>query len=170
MRSIDGSKIWSINQSQRYRIGVEDKWLYARFHFGESVNQWVMYILFYWLCDSLNCYWICPKIIAITVEEEEDIAKFKDYSPSAGSAPSPTPAPKEPSAPTPQKQEAPKQPVTSPEPKVSQPSSSSPAGDRIFASPLARKLAEDNKVNDQTIKLLQVMVLGCIVGFQFHVV
>ncbi|XWS12099.1 hypothetical protein CRYUN_Cryun37aG0061300 [Craigia yunnanensis] len=83
------------------------------------------------------------EIIAITVEEEEDIAKFKDYSPSASD--SGAPAAKKPEAPPPSKQEPVEQPVSSPEPKTSKPIS--PASeDRIFASPLARKMAEDHKV------------------------
>ncbi|XP_044494891.1 dihydrolipoyllysine-residue acetyltransferase component 2 of pyruvate dehydrogenase complex, mitochondrial-like [Mangifera indica] len=88
------------------------------------------------------------EVIAITVEDEEDIDKVKDYSPSvsdAGAA-----APKEPSPPPP-KQEVVEKPVSSPEPNISKPSAA-PAGDRIFASPLARKLAEDNNVPLSSIK------------------
>ncbi|XVF74367.1 hypothetical protein PTKIN_Ptkin13bG0104900 [Pterospermum kingtungense] len=89
------------------------------------------------------------EIIAITVEDEEDIAKFKDYSPSASD--SAAPAAKEPVAPPPPKQEPVEQPVRSPEPKTSKPVSP-PSGDRIFASPLARKMAEDHKVSLSSIK------------------
>ncbi|OMO70714.1 Biotin/lipoyl attachment [Corchorus capsularis] len=88
------------------------------------------------------------EIIAITVEEEEDIAKFKDYSPS--SAGTGAPAAKESAAPPP-KEEPVQQPVSSPEPKTTKPASP-PSGDRIFASPLARKLAEDNNVPLSSIK------------------
>ncbi|MBA0839896.1 hypothetical protein Goarm_005588 [Gossypium armourianum] len=87
------------------------------------------------------------EIIAITVEEEEDIAKFKDYSPSTSD--SGAPAAKEPAAPPP-KQEPVQQPVSSPEAK-SKPSSP-PSEDRLFASPLARKMAEDHKVPLSSIK------------------
>ncbi|KAK8503363.1 hypothetical protein V6N13_016624 [Hibiscus sabdariffa] len=87
------------------------------------------------------------EIIAITVEEEEHIAKFKDYSPSA--ADSGAPAEKEPAAPPP-KQEPVEQPVSSPEPK-SKPASP-PSEDRFFASPLARKMAEDHRVALSSIK------------------
>ncbi|KAL8466244.1 hypothetical protein ACS0TY_035378 [Phlomoides rotata] len=89
------------------------------------------------------------EIIAITVEEEEDVGKFKDYTPTSDA---PAPAPKEPSAPTPPKQEAAEAPVTSAEPKTSKPSAPSSTGDRVFASPLARKLAEDNNVSLSKIK------------------
>ncbi|KAB1669531.1 hypothetical protein ES319_1Z016800v1 [Gossypium barbadense] len=87
------------------------------------------------------------EIIAITVEEEEDIAKFKDYSPSTSD--SGAPAAKEPAAPPP-KQEPVQQPVSSPEAK-SKPCSP-PSEDRLFASPLARKMAEDHKVPLSSIK------------------
>lgn len=80
------------------------------------------------------------QVIAVTVEEEDDIAKFKDYQPSTSDA---TPSPKAPaSSPPPPKEEVAEKPVTPSQPKVSKPS----ASDRIFASPLARKIAEDNNV------------------------
>ncbi|KAK4837545.1 hypothetical protein QYF36_006330 [Acer negundo] len=86
------------------------------------------------------------EVIAITVEDEDDIGKFKDYSPSSSDA-----AAEESSPPPPPKQEVAEKPVSSPEPKISKPSPSS-SGDRIFASPLARKLAEDNNVPLSSIK------------------
>ncbi|GLU14303.1 hypothetical protein SLE2022_308800 [Rubroshorea leprosula] len=89
------------------------------------------------------------EIIAITVEDEEDIAKFKDYSPSPSGAGAS--AQKKAEAPTPPKQEAVEKPASSPEPTVSK-SSSPPSADRIFASPLARKLAEDHNVPLSSIK------------------
>ncbi|KAB2620194.1 dihydrolipoyllysine-residue acetyltransferase component 2 of pyruvate dehydrogenase complex [Pyrus ussuriensis x Pyrus communis] len=91
------------------------------------------------------------EVIAITVEEEDDIAKFKDYTPSASGASAP--AAKEASEPTPPKKEVVAEPV--PEPKVSKPSAApaaTPSGDRIFASPLARSLAEEHKVPLSSIK------------------
>ncbi|XP_009372395.2 dihydrolipoyllysine-residue acetyltransferase component 3 of pyruvate dehydrogenase complex, mitochondrial isoform X2 [Pyrus x bretschneideri] len=93
------------------------------------------------------------EVIAITVEEEDDIAKFKDYTPSASGASAS--AAKESSEPTPPKKEVVAEPVTSPEPKVSKPSAApvaSPSGDRLFASPLARSLAEEHKVPLSSIK------------------
>ncbi|CAI9114368.1 OLC1v1015079C1 [Oldenlandia corymbosa var. corymbosa] len=89
------------------------------------------------------------EVIAITVEEEEDITKFKDYAPSASD--SAAPAEKPPTPPSPPKEEVTREPVTSTEPKVSKPSST-PAEGRIFASPLARKIAEENKVPLSSIK------------------
>lgn len=95
-------------------------------------------------------FWTIFQIIAITVEEEEDIAKFKDYAVSEKGAASPPPEePKKSSEPTPAKKEAA---PAEPEPKASKPSQTPSSEDRIFASPLARKLAEDNKVsNNSTI-------------------
>ncbi|CAH9088611.1 unnamed protein product [Cuscuta europaea] len=86
------------------------------------------------------------EVIAITVEEEEDIAKFKEYQHST-SDDAPAPAPKSP--PPPPKEEAAKEPTPS-EPKVFQQSTHS--SDRTFASPLARKLAEDHNVHLSNIK------------------
>ncbi|KAF5188908.1 Dihydrolipoyllysine-residue acetyltransferase component of pyruvate dehydrogenase complex [Thalictrum thalictroides] len=88
------------------------------------------------------------EVIAITVEEEDDIAKFADYKPSvsdAGDGVKDTPDP------TPPKEEV-KEPVRSPEPKVSKTDEAPKSGDRIFASPLAKKLAEDHNVPLAKIK------------------
>ncbi|XP_057455128.1 dihydrolipoyllysine-residue acetyltransferase component 2 of pyruvate dehydrogenase complex, mitochondrial-like isoform X2 [Lotus japonicus] len=90
------------------------------------------------------------EIIAITVEDEGDIAKFKDYQASA-SEPSAPPA-KETSAPPPPKKEVVEEPAREPEPKVSKPSAAPSSGDRIFASPLARKLAEEKNIPISSIK------------------
>ncbi|CAK7356890.1 unnamed protein product [Dovyalis caffra] len=91
------------------------------------------------------------EVIAITVEEEEDIAKFKDYSPStSGSDATSAKEASAPTTPAPPKKEV-ETPAISPEPKISKPSAA-PDGDRIFASPLARKLAEDHNVPLSSIK------------------
>ncbi|XP_052182102.1 dihydrolipoyllysine-residue acetyltransferase component 2 of pyruvate dehydrogenase complex, mitochondrial-like [Diospyros lotus] len=89
------------------------------------------------------------EVIAITVEDEEDILKFKDYQPSKSSA---APAAKGPSDSAPPKVEKVDEPATLPEPKVSKAAAASPSEDRIFASPLAKKLAEDNNVTLSSIK------------------
>ncbi|CAI8607960.1 unnamed protein product [Vicia faba] len=90
------------------------------------------------------------EVIAITVEDEEDIAKFKDYKPSASESSDP-PA-KETPAPPPPKKEVAEEPAREPEPKASKPSAPPSSGDRIFASPLARKLAEEKNVTLSSIK------------------
>ncbi|KAJ4893566.1 Dihydrolipoyllysine-residue acetyltransferase component 2 of pyruvate dehydrogenase complex [Raphanus sativus] len=88
------------------------------------------------------------EVIAITVEDEEDIQKFKDYTPSSGAPPA---APEEKPAPSPPKEEKVEKPASAPEAKTSKPSSA-PSEDRIFASPLAKKLAEDSNVPLSSIK------------------
>ncbi|KAL1559152.1 dihydrolipoyllysine-residue acetyltransferase [Salvia divinorum] len=82
------------------------------------------------------------EIIAVTVEEEEDLAKFKDYSPSISDA---SASSKEPSPPTPTKEE-------SPEVVETKPREQSSAGDRIFTGPLTSMLAKDDKVHISNTK------------------
>ncbi|XP_010934602.1 dihydrolipoyllysine-residue acetyltransferase component 2 of pyruvate dehydrogenase complex, mitochondrial [Elaeis guineensis] len=88
------------------------------------------------------------EVIAIMVEEEDDIAKFKDHEVSTAAAPAEVKAPSEPTSPVKEEQE----PVQAPEPKVSKTEEVSHTDDRIFSSPLARKLAEDNNVPLSSIK------------------
>ncbi|XP_027168693.1 dihydrolipoyllysine-residue acetyltransferase component 3 of pyruvate dehydrogenase complex, mitochondrial-like [Coffea eugenioides] len=89
------------------------------------------------------------EVIAITVEEEEDVSKFKDYKPAESVSAAPV---KEPSTPSPAKDEAAREPVTATEQKVSKPSAAPAAEGRIFASPLARKIAEEHNVPIADIK------------------
>lgn len=89
------------------------------------------------------------EVIAITVEEEQDIGEFKSYQVSASSAP-PSEA-KAPSETATASSEEP-EPVKAPEPRVSQAEPTPHAEDRIFSSPLARKLAEDNNVPLSSLK------------------
>lgn len=83
-------------------------------------------------------------MIAITVEEEDDIAKFKDYEPSKGGS---ADEGKKSSASPPPTKEVLEKPASSPQPNVSKADDTSKAGDRIFSSPLAKKLAEDHNVS-----------------------
>ncbi|KAI3775121.1 hypothetical protein L1987_49689 [Smallanthus sonchifolius] len=87
------------------------------------------------------------EVIAITVEDKDDIEKFKDYKPQSSDGG----APEAPPASTPAKEEAVEKAPSPPEPKAAKPSTS-PVTDRVFASPLARKLAEDNNVSLSSIK------------------
>ncbi|KAL5730608.1 dihydrolipoyllysine-residue acetyltransferase [Ranunculus cassubicifolius] len=88
------------------------------------------------------------EVICITVEEEEDIPKFADYkAPASGGGDEVKESP----PPTPPKEEV-KEPVRAPEPKVSKTDETPQSGDRLFASPLARKLAEDHNVSLASIK------------------
>lgn len=85
---------------------------------------------------------ICHQAIAIIVEEEGDIEKFKDYSVSKSSAPTEVKTPSEPS----QSKKEEEIPAKAAEPNASKTEEVSHSEDRIFSSPLARKLAEDNNV------------------------
>ncbi|MQL99365.1 hypothetical protein Taro_032092 [Colocasia esculenta] len=87
-------------------------------------------------------------VIAITVEDEENIGKFKDYKVSASDGDSGAKAPPEP---TPTKKEE-VEPVRTPEPVTSKAEEAPRGEDRIFSSPLARKLAEDHNVPLSSIK------------------
>ncbi|KAL3511659.1 hypothetical protein ACH5RR_024376 [Cinchona calisaya] len=89
------------------------------------------------------------EVIAITVEEEEDVTKFKDYKPAASDSETPK---KEPSTPSPPKEEVAREPVSPTETKISKPSTAPTAEGRIFASPLARKIAEEHNVPLLNIK------------------
>ncbi|KAL6996300.1 dihydrolipoyllysine-residue acetyltransferase [Sarracenia purpurea var. burkii] len=91
------------------------------------------------------------ELIAITVEDEEDIAKFKDYEPSQSGAAPATEGPSDSAPPKEEKVEEHPTPTLS-EPKVSKAAAASPAEDRLFASPLARKLAEDHNIPLSSLK------------------
>lgn len=91
------------------------------------------------------------EIICVTVEEEGDIEKFKDYKPSSSDAPVAPSESKPKSEPAEPKVEE-KVPAKAPEPKAPKTEEASRSGDRIFSSPLARKLAEDNKVQLSSVK------------------
>lgn len=107
-------------------------------------------------------------MIAITVEDKDDIEKFKDYKPEASGGEAPQTPPAE-SAPA--KEEVVEKSPSPPEPKPAKPSTAPPT-DRVFASPLARKLAEDNNVSDliysksTTINLILVRT-HCILMFVY---
>ncbi|KAL1829291.1 hypothetical protein ACET3Z_007703 [Daucus carota] len=87
------------------------------------------------------------EVIAVTVEDEGDISKFKDYRPSDAAGP-----PKDSSVSAPPKEDVVEKPKSSPKPESSKPSEARETGGRIFASPLARKLAEENNVSLSSIK------------------
>uniref|UniRef100_A0A7N0REQ9 Uncharacterized protein n=1 Tax=Kalanchoe fedtschenkoi TaxID=63787 RepID=A0A7N0REQ9_KALFE len=91
------------------------------------------------------------EVIAITVEDEDDVEKFKDYTPKKSDAAAAPPA-AQPSAPAPPEKEETKE-LKSPSPaKAPTPSPAPSSGDRVFASPLARKLAEENNEPISSIK------------------
>ncbi|URE47413.1 hypothetical protein MUK42_14506 [Musa troglodytarum] len=86
--------------------------------------------------------------IAIIVEEEGDIEKFKDYSVSKSAAPTEVKTPSEPS----QSKTEEETPAKAAEPNATKTEEVSRSEDRIFSSPLARKLAEDNNVPLSSLK------------------
>ncbi|GFZ04276.1 dihydrolipoamide acetyltransferase, long form protein [Actinidia rufa] len=112
-------------------------------------NAWMKDILLRYYAKMEQKEIKVGEVIAITVEDEEDITKFKDYEPSKSGA---SPAAKGPSDSAPPKEEKVEEPVTLSEPKVTSATAASPTGDRLFASPLARKLAEDHNVTISSIK------------------
>jgi len=90
------------------------------------------------------------EVIAIMVEDEDDIAKFKDYTPSGQGAANEKAPSKETTPPPPPPKEDTPSPVTIP--KTEKSTASPQSEDRIFASPIARKMAEDHKVPISSIK------------------
>ncbi|KAK9109914.1 hypothetical protein Sjap_017974 [Stephania japonica] len=91
------------------------------------------------------------EVNATTVGDEDDIAKFKDYEPSQLGDSKEAKVPSDPSPPTPPKKED-TEPVSSAEPKKPKVANAPQSGARIFASPLARKLASDHNVPLSKIK------------------
>lgn len=87
------------------------------------------------------------KLVCIIVESEGDIAAFKEFKDDAAAgapAAAPKPAAPAPSAPTPAA--APPTPQAAP---VSQPPAAAPHGDRVYASPMAKRLAEQRNIRLQ---------------------
>ncbi|KAL6861680.1 hypothetical protein ACP4OV_017380 [Aristida adscensionis] len=90
------------------------------------------------------------EIIAVTVEEEGDIEKFKDYKPPSSTGSAAPDEPKVQSEPAEPKED--KEPSKAPESKATNADEASHSGDRIFSTPVAKKLAEDNSVPLSGIK------------------
>ncbi|KAK9109880.1 hypothetical protein Sjap_017940 [Stephania japonica] len=91
------------------------------------------------------------EVNATTMEGEDDIAKFKDYKPSQLGDSKEAKVPSDPSPPTlPKKEDT--ETVSSAEPKKPKVANAPQSGARIFASPLARKLANDHNVPLSNIK------------------
>jgi pyruvate dehydrogenase E2 component (dihydrolipoamide acetyltransferase) len=87
------------------------------------------------------------------VEEEGDIEKFKDYKSSSSAEPAAIAESKAQLEPSQPKVEE-KEPTKVPEPKAHKTEEASQSGDRMFASPLARKLAEDNNASASYFRFL----------------
>lgn len=93
------------------------------------------------------------KLCAIIVEKEEDIAAFKDFKDDgAGTSAPPTAAkPEKKEKEAPKKEESTAKP-TQPAPKKETPSPAKTTGDRVFASPLARKLAKEKNIDLSSVQ------------------
>lgn len=90
------------------------------------------------------------KLLCIIVENESEVAAFKDYTPSEGDAPAPPPKPAAKKAE--KAAAAPPAPSTSSAPRPAPaPAASLPASGRLFASPLAKKLAAEQGVDLSSI-------------------
>eukprot|EP00252_Welwitschia_mirabilis_P003335 TRINITY_DN13413_c0_g1_i1.p1 TRINITY_DN13413_c0_g1~~TRINITY_DN13413_c0_g1_i1.p1 ORF type:complete len:536 (+),score=126.10 TRINITY_DN13413_c0_g1_i1:74-1681(+) len=87
------------------------------------------------------------EVIAVMVDEEDDVEKFKDFSVSGDASPEKD-QPKKTSSPEPQSTVQTSSTAPPPADKKSTPAE----GDRIFASPLARKIAKENEVPLSSIK------------------
>jgi pyruvate dehydrogenase E2 component (dihydrolipoamide acetyltransferase) len=101
---------------------------------------------------------VLNQVIAIMVEDEDDIAKLRDYTPSGqGATIDKNPSKEASPPPPPLKEETPSPVVT---PKTEKSATSLETEDRIFASLIARKMAEDHKVSFVlVIGILLVIVL-----------
>jgi len=97
------------------------------------------------------------KLLCIIVENQEDVAKFKDYvdDGSSASTPAAAPAPPTPAAPTPPPAAAAAPPapaaVAAAPPPAARPAAPA-AGGRVFASPAAKRLAAEKGVDLAQIK------------------
>lgn len=85
------------------------------------------------------------QLVCIIVEKQEDVAAFKDYKPD-DSAAAPPPAAPAPAAPTPAAP-TPAAAPAAPKPAASKPAEAAkPSEGRVYASPLARKMAREKGV------------------------
>lgn len=85
------------------------------------------------------------KLVCIIVSDEGSVAAFKDFKDDSAAAPPPPAA--APAAPTPAPSTPPPSPVTPPTPAAAKLPTSS--GDRVYASPLAKRLAAEKGLSLQ---------------------
>jgi len=85
--------------------------------------------------------------MAIVVDNEEDIAKFADYTAAAGGSATPAPVKAAAAEPTP----APAAPVAASQPAAAASAAPARSGDRVFASPVAQNLAIAQGLNLATV-------------------
>ncbi|KAK9109895.1 hypothetical protein Sjap_017955 [Stephania japonica] len=99
------------------------------------------------------------EVNATTMEGEDDIATFKDYKPSQLDDSKEAKVPSDPSPPTPPKKEDTEHSVQF-EPKKPKVANASQSGARIFASPLARKLANDHNADIEDYLGTSILLLS----------
>ncbi|KAE8746223.1 hypothetical protein FOCC_FOCC007095 [Frankliniella occidentalis] len=87
------------------------------------------------------------KLVCIIVENESDIAAFKDYKDDGSSAPAKPAAPAAPAAPAPVASAPRAAAPPPPAPMASAPIPAPGSGDRVYASPLAKRLAAEKGLN-----------------------
>jgi len=97
------------------------------------------------------------KLLCIIVENQEDVAKFKDFVDDGSSSAAPAPAASAPAPPKPAAAAPPPPPVAAPAPTPAAPVSapkpvSTPAGGRVFASPAAKRVAAERGIDLSQIK------------------
>lgn len=86
------------------------------------------------------------KLVCIIVENEADVAAFKDYKDEGGAAPKAAAAAPAPAPAAPAPAAAPTTPPAAPRPSGAQTASEQKFGDRVLASPMAIRLAEQQKI------------------------
>lgn len=88
------------------------------------------------------------KLVCIIVENEEDVAAFKDFKDDGGDAPAPKPAAAAPppAAPAPAAAAPPPPPAPTPPAPHQMTASEQKFGDRVLASPMAKRLAEQQRL------------------------
>lgn len=91
------------------------------------------------------------KLVCIIVRDESNIAAFKDFKDVAVAAPPPTPAAPTIPTPPPMPAAAPAAPITAKVPSIIPPS-----GEKMYASPLARRLAAEKGLSLQVLQDLLI--------------
>lgn len=96
------------------------------------------------------------KLLCIIVPEQSSVSAFANFSddsaPAAAAAPSPPPPPPlaaAPAAPAPAAAPAPPPPAAAPAPAGTPAPAAAPSGGRVYASPMAKKLAETKQMRLQ---------------------
>lgn len=90
------------------------------------------------------------KLVCIIVQDEANVAAFKDFTDDTVAAPPPAPA--APVAPAPPPPTPAARPMAPPAPAPTKVPSIAPPGERVYASPLARRLAAEKGLSLQVLR------------------